>query len=253
MYKIFIDAGHGGNDPGAVNEFTQEKIINLNVSLKLSELLIFNGFDVKMSRDMDIPVSLENRSKKANEWQANLFLSIHHNASANGLAQGYQLIHGMNSLQGKLFSGILEEEFKKIGQVKNAVYSRSLRSNQNVDYYSVIRNSNMTTIITEFAFLDNVEDYKKINTIEKQHQEAEAVAKAVCSYYNLVYTPIGGHKTFTDINKCSDWARESIESLYLLGIFKGDEHGKFNPRKICDRETLAVVIDRVLKYIKNNK
>ena len=55
MPKIFIDAGHGGKDPGAVNGDIYEKDIALQIALKLNNALKNNGFETSMSRSTDVP------------------------------------------------------------------------------------------------------------------------------------------------------------------------------------------------------
>ena len=80
--KIFIDAGHGGTESGAVNSKVKEKDINLTVSKHLKSMLLANicNIEVKMSREFDVPVGLKERSVMANEWKADVFISVHHNA-----------------------------------------------------------------------------------------------------------------------------------------------------------------------------
>lgn len=81
-FVVVIDAGHGGRDPGAVGKITQEKVINLNVALRLGELIEKNCSDVKVvyTRKTDIFIPLNERANIANKAKANLFISIHTNS-----------------------------------------------------------------------------------------------------------------------------------------------------------------------------
>ncbi len=82
---VVIDPGHGGNDPGAVGKISKEKNINLNVALKVGNLIKKNCKDVKVvyTRDKDIFIPLARRAEIANNAKADLFISIHTNAVAN--------------------------------------------------------------------------------------------------------------------------------------------------------------------------
>ncbi len=83
-FVLVIDAGHGGKDPGAVGAISKEKDINLKVALALGKLVEDNMKDVKVvyTRKTDVFVELDNRAKIANQNKADLFISIHTNASA---------------------------------------------------------------------------------------------------------------------------------------------------------------------------
>lgn len=89
-FTVVIDAGHGGKDPGAVSGKSQEKTINLNVALKLGELIKSNCTDVKViyTRQTDVFVELYRRAEIANKANADLFISIHTNAAKSTAAQG---------------------------------------------------------------------------------------------------------------------------------------------------------------------
>lgn len=87
--KIVIDPGHGGRDGGAAFGTLRESEIVLNVSKELVRLLKESSkFEVQLTRDSDVFKSLVNRANDANKFSADLFLSIHANASRNGKAKG---------------------------------------------------------------------------------------------------------------------------------------------------------------------
>lgn len=85
-FTLVIDAGHGGNDPGAIGQKAKEKNINLNVALALGKLIETNCKDVKVvyTRKSDVFVSLQGRADIANKAKADLFISIHTNSTAGG-------------------------------------------------------------------------------------------------------------------------------------------------------------------------
>ena len=84
-FVVVIDAGHGGHDPGAIGKISKEKNINLNVALKVGNLIKNNFDDVKViyTRSKDVFIPLDRRAEIANNAKADLFISIHTNALAN--------------------------------------------------------------------------------------------------------------------------------------------------------------------------
>ena len=83
-FIVVIDAGHGGNDPGAIGKIGKEKEINLKVALRLGELISANSPNTKViyTRSKDIFLPLDRRAEIANNAKADLFISIHTNAVA---------------------------------------------------------------------------------------------------------------------------------------------------------------------------
>ncbi len=89
--RIVIDAGHGGHDPGARGNGVNEAELTLDVALRVQKLLIKQpGVEVVMTRDSDVFIPLQERTAIANREGADLFLSIHANASRNGQARGIE-------------------------------------------------------------------------------------------------------------------------------------------------------------------
>src|SRR5690606_41103646 len=77
MAKVFIDAGHGGSDSGAVANGLKEKDLTLAIAKECEKALKAAGVQVKMSRTGDTYPSLSARCQAANSWGADLFVSIH--------------------------------------------------------------------------------------------------------------------------------------------------------------------------------
>lgn len=97
--KIVLDPGHGGTDPGAVGiDDVAEKDVVLRITKKLqSELAALGEFDVVLTRDTDIFVPLEERTARANVEDADLFVSIHANASASSSSHGVETYYLNNT------------------------------------------------------------------------------------------------------------------------------------------------------------
>lgn len=85
QFTVVIDAGHGGNDPGAIGKRGREKNINLNVALKLGQFIENNCNDTRVvyTRKKDTFVPLHRRAEIANNAKADLFISIHTNSLAS--------------------------------------------------------------------------------------------------------------------------------------------------------------------------
>ena len=92
------DPGHGGKDPGALSGGgVAEKDVVLAISLQLRERLAAAGFDVVLTRDTDVFIPLEERTARANAEQADLFVSIHGNASPNARLSGVETYYLNNT------------------------------------------------------------------------------------------------------------------------------------------------------------
>ncbi len=91
-FTVVLDAGHGGDDPGALGSKLKEKDVNLAVALKVGKLIKDNCPDIKVvyTRNTDVFVELYRRAQIANNNHADLFISFHCNASPNAAAKGIE-------------------------------------------------------------------------------------------------------------------------------------------------------------------
>ncbi len=90
VQRVFIDAGHGGKDPGTHHNNVLERQAVLDVALTLGSLLRANGFEVIFSRTQDKTIKLSERTRLANAAKADLFVSIHINAHENPSIRGFE-------------------------------------------------------------------------------------------------------------------------------------------------------------------
>ena len=131
--RIVIDAGHGGHDPGAVGpNKLYEKDVVLDIALKLRDLFSVNSkFEVFLTRDKDIFIPLENRTAIANLKDADLFISIHANASPRQQANGIETY---------LLNWSNDEESLKVAARENAIsLSKMKKMKQEMDIIDIIK------------------------------------------------------------------------------------------------------------------
>lgn len=173
MSKVFINAGHGGSDPGAVG-YVKEKDVNLTMALACRDYLEANGVEVKMSRTKDESESLTEVINECNAYNPDYAISIHNNA---GGGDGFEVYYGIAGV-GKPLAANIETEVKAIGQNSRGLKTK-LNSAGNADYYGFIRQIKCPSIIVEGFFVDNANDVKIADTVEEQKAFGVAYAKGI--------------------------------------------------------------------------
>lgn len=154
-FKIVIDPGHGGKDPGAISNGLKEKDINLKISKALKEELLRDGFTVKLTREDDRFLSLKERSDIGNSFKGDLFISIHCNSSLNTDASGTEVfIYNLKNRETKALGERIALEISKSLNLKN----RGVKEGN----FAVLRCTKMKAVLIETAFLSNREDSKKL-------------------------------------------------------------------------------------------
>ncbi len=167
---IFLDAGHGGSDPGAVNGERKEKDDNLALALAVGEILEKNGLQVGYTRQEDIYETPFKKATDANEAGADYFVSFHRNSSETpNVASGVQtLIFSEGGEKERLADNIqknlVELGFKDLGIVE--------RPN-----LVVLKRTAMPAVLIETGFINNETDNAKFD--EDFDRIAQAVADAI--------------------------------------------------------------------------
>ena len=189
---IFIDAGHGGKDVGAVGELDGMKIyeenINLTISLLVRDELEKRGFTVVMSRETDVFIELAERVDMANAAKADMFVSLHCN-SAVPAAYGTRILYTDRSVSYKKikFAGYFEkaiEEFANLyDKMRKDVFVRSDKEESGY-HLAVLRDTNMPSILIEMGFITNESDLRLFLNESWQHDIAYAIADAIEKAYN---------------------------------------------------------------------
>ena len=175
--KIAIEAGHGGSSYGAVGlSGLLEKDVNLDLSFRLGELCRSMGAEVIQVRDSDKDMALIEKRDIARNSGASLLLCIHANAGGGG--GGYLGTSGTSTyynnpfwepLAEKVYARMVELNLKEFGFVGSF-------------NYTVIRNSQMPSILVEQAFMDNAEDEEKLADPNFRQLEAQKIYEGILDY-----------------------------------------------------------------------
>ena len=213
--RVVLDPGHGGHDPGAMGKGLNEADLTLDVALRLEALLQAEGLEVVLTRRTDVYVPLEERTAIANRENADLFLSIHANASRNTSAQGVETYFlsfasspdaeavaarensasngGMHNLpdivKAITLNNKLDESKDFAAMVQDALVSRLRRSNKNLRNlgvkkapFVVLIGAGMPSVLAEISFLTNREDLALLKTSGYKQRVAEALHASVMRY-----------------------------------------------------------------------
>lgn len=173
---IVIDPGHGGKDGGTNGVKTEalEKDLNLKVALLLEKKLLDEGAIVILTRRSDIFLSLEERVSIAQEANADLFISIHHNRYDTSSMNGTITFYYDEGIEKELASKIQAELVKENGM-------KDLGERFG-DYY-VLRENRVPGVIVELGFLSNPKDEAKLISPEIQEKEAEGIKNGIISFF----------------------------------------------------------------------
>jgi N-acetylmuramoyl-L-alanine amidase len=186
--KVFISAGHGGSDPGAVANGIKEKDWNLSIALACRDELERHGVEVRMSRTKDENDPVAEEIRECNAYAPDLAVSIHNNA---GGGDGAEVFHHHGGGKGRVLAENILSEIVKVGQNSRGVKIRKNSSGK--DYYGFIRETSCPAVIVECAFVDNAVDAQILATEAKRKSMGQAVAKGVLKTLGKEYEPERGH------------------------------------------------------------
>ena len=173
-YKVFIDAGHGGTDPGALGYGYRESDLNLQVAKKVESKLKSKGIDVKMSRSSDIFYSLSERAEMANDYGADAFVSIHQNSAEAKSANGIETYYNRKK----------EEDRPLSNDIQKQVISQTGANNRGVKNaeFTVLVKSEMISALVECGFITNESEVKKLSDPSYQDKLATGIADGIEEY-----------------------------------------------------------------------
>ena len=240
-FTVVLDAGHGGNDAGAVGSFSKEKNINLRHATLVGDMIKERNPEIKViyTRDKDIFVELKERANIANRNKADLFVSIHTNASKNRSASGIETFSlGVSRTKENMEVAMLENsvilleedheskyegfdpnstdsyimfEFMKDQYSQRSIacadyiQTKLIDSSKRVDRgvrqagFLVLRATAMPSVLVELGFISNREEEKALNNDDKQIENAEAIYQGIIAYIHSLEKK-GGEKILSGSN-----------------------------------------------------
>lgn len=189
-YKIVVDAGHGGVDPGAISGDLQEKDFNLKASKYMAKRFEELGIPVKLTRDKDETLSKSERVKRIINAFGNsndvILISNHINAGGGDGAEVVYALRNKENLAKSVLNNIAKE-----GQNIRSFYQKRLPSDPSKDYYFIHRETGkLEPILVEYGFIDSSKD-DVLQLQNNLNNYAEAVVKAVANYIKVPYTAPG--------------------------------------------------------------
>ncbi len=185
---VIIDAGHGGEDGGAVAaDGTIEKDVNLKIALQTAKFLKLYGFEVIMTREADVSTSsgknfikredLENRLNLMKENPEGIFVSIHLNKFTTSAAKGSQVFYSK------------QEGSKKLGDlIQNTIISNLQPQNKRVNKLAtsstyLLYNAAVPAVLVECGFLSNEAELELLKDKTYQRKLAFCIAHGISEYF----------------------------------------------------------------------
>ena len=189
---IIVDAGHGGEDGGAVSSNgVSEAQINLSIALKLQNLLEQSGATVVLTRSDDNAIydidsktlrqkknsDLKNRVKIGKTSSADIFVSIHLNKIEQSQYYGWQTFFKDGNEQGKKLATCIQENLNE------AIQKENKRTPLKISNIYIIKNVEIPTTIVECGFLSNPEEEKQLQTDEYQNKLVWGIYNGIMDYF----------------------------------------------------------------------
>ncbi len=198
--RVVIDAGHGGNDYGAVANGIIEKDLTLKISKYIKNRLDDLGIESTLTRDSDITLNPTDRVNKVLDIYGNdsdiIVISNHINAGGGDGAEVIYALRNNDVLSKKILMNL-----NNAGQNIRTNYQKRLPSDPSKDYYYILRNTpNTESLIIEYGFLDSKGD--DVNLLKNNYEQlAESVVKSIAEYIGIPY---------------------NVEPSYYYTVLKGD-------------------------------
>lgn len=209
--SVMIDPGHGGVDSGAISydNSLEEKDLNLDTAKAIIKELEKHGVTVYTTRTDDTYVSLEDRSAMANEIEdLDLFVSVHHNACVDPNINRGEVIYSVKEKESQKLAECIGKKMTNIGDGSMEIKIYNRYNAKGGDYYSVLRNTNATSVIVEISFMTSEEGIALVDTPEEREENGILVAQGIMDYFGIDYDNVKQDVKERSIEK----ARKSTKS-----------------------------------------
>lgn len=213
---IVIDPGHGGKDPGAINNGIKEKDFNLDVAKRLASVLKSAGYTVHLTRSSDKYVGLYERTDIARKHKADLFISLHANSSKNKNAEGFETYYldftkdaevirlaaienagvekrGLGEMEKILGDMLLKARIQESKRLASKVQHSAVRKVSKAGYkvrsngtkgapFHVLIGSSMPCVLIEMGYTSSATEAKRLSSDKYKNSLAEGIANGIHQY-----------------------------------------------------------------------
>lgn len=254
---IVIDPGHGGHDPGAVGpRGLKEKDVVLAISLRLAELLAPLNADLKLTREKDQSLTLDERVALTNSLGARLLVSVHCNSFTAPTAKGLEIWHSYRGEFGQRYHGeakrvagfLLEHLVQTTGLFNRGLKTRLVEQKSSplygLDYFALLRKADCPAMIVELGFISNPHEEALLASGDFREKAARSLAEGLIQALGL--KPKGEPVQNSPLLKETTIVFEDLE---LKGfILEGRTYGEV--RKLAEALGLTVHWDPVTNRVK---
>ena len=198
--RVVIDVGHGGKDTGARNDVygLMEKYLVMDVSVRLKQLLEQSGFQVKLTRNSDVFIPLEERSEIANRYGADFFISLHFNSAASAKPSGFETFaltpqHQPSTQKPKptpedaeRFPGNNNDPWNMLAayHVERALVQGIGGPDRGIKRarFSVLKNLDCPGVLVELGFLSHAKTARKVRSANYRQLLAQSLHQGILAY-----------------------------------------------------------------------
>jgi N-acetylmuramoyl-L-alanine amidase len=181
--KITLDAGHGKDTPGkrspdgSLREFQFNSVV---AELLNSRFKQYENVGIQFTHNYTSDVPLSDRTRLANTWGSDLFISIHANAYGSGW-------NSANGIETYVHTSNPPQAVKVANQIQNQLIDKTGRTDRGVKTanFQVLRETKMTAVLVECGFMSNKGECELLKSDHYRNQVADAIEDAVVSVYNL--------------------------------------------------------------------
>ncbi len=239
---VYLDPGHGGTDEGCARGGVREKDLNLAIALLVRDQLKEKGYQVIMSREADTYVAKEARVEEANRSGADIYISIHQNATEEGAG-----VNGMEvwytADDDRTGSRRLAQLIRQQTLKSTEAAERELRSD--ADFY-VTKNTSMPACLIETGFLSNKAERRKLSLANYRQRIADGIVQGISYYFHpkTMYLTFDDGPSVENTRKVLEILRErDIKATFFLVGENVRQHPEVARQIVAEGHTIGIHCD----------
>lgn len=239
---VYLDPGHGGTDEGCARNGVLEKDLNLTIALLVRDKLTRQGYQVIMSRETDTYITKEDRVKEANQSGADIYVSIHQNATEEGAGVSGMEVWYEEDDSGRdskrLAQLIQQQTIKSTGAVE-----RELRGDGE---FHVTSTTSMPACLIETGFLSNRAERTKLSLSEYQERIADGIVRGISYYFypKTMYLTFDDGPSEENTKRVLDILKDrDIKATFFLVGENVRKHPEVARRIVAEGHTIGIHCD----------